>query len=702
MSGGDDQSAAAQSTSAASWVSMSRTGRTIVNDVVNSIKGTGSGAAPLPSVAQEQEHEECPDVGLYEEEYVEDEEAYGDGAVGMGYGETYDLDVNDLSQEKRSVKRQPPQRASRPDNYGAERLHRMSMDTIDADDLSSATPVSAQGTAQQSAIQLDPSGSISYYEPDVAMSPETKGSTQNLFQSLGESVRRLAARSSGRKESRDEVTPTSQQDFEDYGYEDNDGYDEHDAYSYGESYDEMEHSAKPSRSKKESWFAYIYHHLWYFLLGTCLLLGTIILIVFLVKRDGGGSDSAVDTSSQGDSNSPFETKDGNSPSISRTPAEIRRQDTIQTKLVEMGVSDISALDEASSPQKLALEWLSFNDEAQLDPNDQYLPSRYSLAVFYMTAELGKNEERHQQDLFEAPIASEQVDEWADSSNWMSLAGFCSWSGIECVPRWNNPEETKFDGDGEITHFVLPSNNILASLPAELFSAFGKSLRVLDLSNNRLKSSIPDDINQLAKIETLDLSKNALTGRMPDISSLQALQNLRLGSNELSGEISTLEDLEALVALDLQSNDFTGEFDLTKFHRAIDLKEIRVNDNDGLTGVLPYQFGFFGFMSRVEILDLSGNSFDGTVPRAIKNMKGLVELNISGNRFTGELPDTLGELYEMEVLDISDNQFEGISMPNSVCELKDNHNLNVLVADCRDDFGGGMNAKVFCTCCTECV
>ena len=703
ISVGDDQSAAAQSTSAASWVSMSRTARSIVNDVVNSIKGTGVGAAPLPSSAQEQEHNVSPDVGIYEEEYLEDAEAYGVGAVGMGYGETYDLDGKDPPQDHRSVERHLAQRASRPDNYGAERLHRMSMDTIDADDLSSATPLSAQGTAQQSAIQLDPSGSVSYYEHDVAMSPETKGSRPNLFKSLGESVRRLAARSSGRKVPRDKVTPTPQEDFEDYGHEDNGGYDGYDGHSHGEaSYNEMEHSAKPSRSKRESWFAYIYHHMWYFLLGTCLLLGTIILIVFLVKRDSGGSDNAVDTASQGDSNSPIETKDGNSPSISRTPAEIRRKDTIQAKLVEMGISDISAFGDASSPQKAALEWLSFDDEAQLDANDQYLPSRYSLAVFYLSANLAKNEERRQQDLFEAPVASEQVDEWVNSSNWMSSAGICSWSGIECVPQWNNPEETKFDGDGEITHLVLPSNNIHSSLPAELFSSFGKSLRVLDLSNNRLTSSIPDEINQLAKIEKLDLGKNALTGRMPNISNLQALQTLRLGLNELSGEVSTLEELEALVTIDLQSNDFTGEFDLTKLHRAINLKEIRVSDNGGLSGVLPYQFGFFGFMSRVEVLDLSGNSFDGTIPRAIKNMKGLVQLNISGNRLTGELPDTLGELYEMEVLHISDNQFEGISMPSSVCELKDNHNLNVLVADCRDDFGGGMNAKVFCTCCTECV
>ena len=621
------------------------------------------GASALVSSAPEREHDEYPGVDIYEVEYAEDEEACGEGAARMGYGETFDLDGEEMSQENRSANRHVAQHWSQSDNYGAERLHRMSLDTIDTDGSSNATPMSAQETPQQPAIQLDPSGSLSYYEPDAP-----------------------------------------QQKFEEYGYEDDDdGYDGHDGYPHGESsYIEAKHSAKPLRSKKEPWFAYIYHHMWYFLLGTCVLLGTIILIVFLVRRDSGGSDSAVDTASQGDPTAPPRTNDDNSPSISRTPAEIRRKDTIQTKLVRMGISDASVFDDASSLQNMALEWLSFNDQAQLDPNDQYLPSRYSLAVFYMTAELAMNEKRRQQDLFEAPETSGQVNDWVDNSNWMSSAGFCSWSGIKCVPRWNNPDETKFDGDGEITHFVLPSNNIHTPLPAELFSAFGKSLRVLDLSDNKLTSSIPDEINELAKIETLDLSRNALTGRMPDMSSLKALQTLRLRSNELSGEISPLQELEALVAIDLQLNGFTGSFDLTKLQRAINLKEIRVNDNDGLTGVLPYQLGFFGFMSRVEILDLSRNSFDGTVPRAIRNMKGLVELNISGNLFTGELPDTLGDLYDLKILDISNNQFEGISMPSSVCELKDNHNLNELVADCRDDFGGGMNAKVFCPCCTECA
>ena len=63
--------------------------------------------------------------------------------------------------------------------------------------------------------------------------------------------------------------------------------------------------------------------------------------------------------------------------------------------------------------------------------------------------------------------------------------------------------------------------------------------------------------------------------------------------------------------------------------------------------------------------------------------------------SGNIPSELGSIFTLDKLYLHVNEFTGV-MPEEVCYLKIQNNLNVLWADCGDD-----QPQVSCSCCTEC-
>ena len=67
---------------------------------------------------------------------------------------------------------------------------------------------------------------------------------------------------------------------------------------------------------------------------------------------------------------------------------------------------------------------------------------------------------------------------------------------------------------------LTNNNLAGSLPEELYTGLGSSLRLLDLSWNNLSSTIPSEIGHATGLHKLDLTSNEhLTGTLPATISL---------------------------------------------------------------------------------------------------------------------------------------------------------------------------------------
>ncbi|CAB4286304.1 unnamed protein product [Prunus armeniaca] len=101
-----------------------------------------------------------------------------------------------------------------------------------------------------------------------------------------------------------------------------------------------------------------------------------------------------------------------------------------------------------------------------------------------------------------------------------------------------------------TSYWLPAVNMLPSLvelhlpscrlsmlPLTLPSINFTSLIVLDLSSNKVTSTIPPWLFNLTKLEMLDFEFNSLTGKLPDsLGYLKSLRYLELSGNWLQGSI----------------------------------------------------------------------------------------------------------------------------------------------------------------------
>ncbi|GAB4858258.1 hypothetical protein Ancab_040361 [Ancistrocladus abbreviatus] len=89
------------------------------------------------------------------------------------------------------------------------------------------------------------------------------------------------------------------------------------------------------------------------------------------------------------------------------------------------------------------------------------------------------------------------------------------------------------------------------------------LRIIDLSNNKLIGTIPDEISLLTNLQSLNLSRNHLAGPItPKLGQLKYLESLDLSRNQLFGEIPTnFSELDFLSVLDLSYNNLSGKIPL---------------------------------------------------------------------------------------------------------------------------------------------
>ncbi|KAL3738720.1 hypothetical protein ACJRO7_020149 [Eucalyptus globulus] len=277
---------------------------------------------------------------------------------------------------------------------------------------------------------------------------------------------------------------------------------------------------------------------------------------------------------------------------------------------------------------------------------------------------------------------------------------------------SNQLKTELPSPPPLVAFYNISHNFLFGEIQSICS--GRSLVILDLSNNNLNSTIPPCVGKFDSLSILNLGKNKLEGMIPHAyPKCCLLEIIDLTKNRLQGPIPrSLANCKMLKYLNLAHNQILDGFPLW-LSKLTELKVIILKSNKFHGPIEAYrsQFNF----SNMHIMDLSYNSFSGELPskllqsfhamkvivsqdeleymNTLENVtiytllfeygmtlmnKGveteyakvplaLMQIDFSNNLFEGHIPALIGDLKSLILLNLSNNVLTG-SIPPSLANL----------------------------------
>lgn len=248
-------------------------------------------------------------------------------------------------------------------------------------------------------------------------------------------------------------------------------------------------------------------------------------------------------------------------------------------------------------------------------------------------------------------------------NWAANLDMADWNGISLTSRGNRvggillpswgldgAMPTSFAALGGLTSLRITSSGLDGGVPA-----LPASLQHLDVSENALTGTIPD-LSALTSLRQVNLSANELTGGIPALPP--SLAALRLIDNDLSGEIGDLSSVAGLLHLHLDYNGFTGDIpDATELPEGLQQLQISRNRLNGNS------FPDLSALTSLVHVWLGGNELSGTLPDASSLPAGIERLLIYDNGLTGTIPD-LSPLMSLADLYLWGNELSGPIPPAS--------------------------------------
>ncbi|XP_019181975.1 PREDICTED: probable LRR receptor-like serine/threonine-protein kinase At4g36180 [Ipomoea nil] len=225
------------------------------------------------------------------------------------------------------------------------------------------------------------------------------------------------------------------------------------------------------------------------------------------------------------------------------------------------------------------------------------------------------------------------------------------------------------------------------LPFTIPRNISAQLRYLDLSNNNIVDSIPDNIFQLPKLESLILQQNMeLVGSLSKLSRWncnQTLQVLDLSWTNISGKLpNSIGNLKSLKYFMLRESSFSGFLPET-IGNLTNLKVMEFEGNE-FSGSLPPTISN---LNQLTVLHISFNHFEGEIPWVFC-IPSLLFLNLTQNQFTGNLPE-ISCKSSLQIVGLNNNQLDGL-IPHSIPNLFHTTDLNLA----SNNFSGNIPPFIF--------
>ncbi|ETO11844.1 hypothetical protein RFI_25532 [Reticulomyxa filosa] len=206
---------------------------------------------------------------------------------------------------------------------------------------------------------------------------------------------------------------------------------------------------------------------------------------------------------------------------------------------------------------------------------------------------------------------------------------------------------------ELVYLYLESNQLSGPIPPTLGRL--TQLVFFIVSANLLSGTVPLEIGDLVNLTMLVLSNNKLSGELPkELGGLSNIKYIDLSNNHLNNSLDQIAPYwqwPNLALLDLSQNEFVGSLPITTWKSNFPtLSLLSLRDNQ-LSGTIEPAFSNW---TRLQIVDLSDNSFHGTLP-LFDNLTWLTIFVADNNHFEGAIPSLRHNNY-LNIFSVGNNQF----------------------------------------------
>ncbi|KAE8806293.1 putative LRR receptor-like serine/threonine-protein kinase [Hordeum vulgare] len=222
----------------------------------------------------------------------------------------------------------------------------------------------------------------------------------------------------------------------------------------------------------------------------------------------------------------------------------------------------------------------------------------------------------------------------------------------------------------LIYLGLADNTLTGSIPPTIGNTL-PNLERLSMSGNKFEGLIPSSLANASYLQRIDLGYNFLVGPVPSLGSLSDLQLLILQNNFLEAKgwefLKPLGNCARLQILDMSRNLLNGSLPRSVGNLSTSLQRLNLGNNR-IVGTIPIDI--FN-LRNLQMLALDQNLLSGVIPSVIGNLGQLIILILSGNKFSGQIPSTMGNLSRLNQLYLDSNGLSG-NIPASLgkCEQLD--------------------------------